>query len=69
MAWRRRWEGGSGLGTHVHRGRFMLLYQLNGHEFEQTLRDTEGPGSQAYCSPWGCKEPDMTEQVNNSKVW
>ena len=33
------------------------------------LRDTEGPGSQAYCSPWGCKEPDMTEQVNNSKVW
>ena len=44
-------------------------HQLNGHEFEQTLRHTEGPGSRVYCSPWGCKEPDMTEQVNNSKVW
>ena len=34
---------------------------LNGHEFEQTLRDSERQGSLACCSPWGCKELDMTE--------
>ena len=33
---------------------------LNGHEFEQTLRDGEGQGSLACCSPWGHKELDMT---------
>ena len=27
-------------------------HQLNGHEFEQTLGDTEGQGSLAWCSPW-----------------
>ena len=26
---------------------------LNGHEFKLTLRDTEGQGSLACCSPWG----------------
>ena len=25
----------------------------NGHEFEQTLGDSEGQGSPACCSPWG----------------
>ena len=35
--------------------------QLNGHEFEQTLGDSEGQGSLACFSPWGCKELDMTE--------
>ena len=39
-------------------------HQLNGHEFEQTPRDSEGQGSLACCSPWGRKELDMTEQVN-----
>ena len=33
---------------------------LNGHEFEQTLRDTEGQGSLVCCSPWGHRESDMT---------
>ena len=33
---------------------------LNGHEFEQTLGDSEGQGSLAFCSPWSCKELDMT---------
>ena len=28
-------------------------YQLNGHEFEQTLGDSEGQGSLACCSPLG----------------
>ena len=33
---------------------------INGHEFEQTLGDSEGQGSLAYHSPWGCKELDTT---------
>ena len=28
-------------------------HQLNEHEFEQTLRDSEGQGSLVCCSPWG----------------
>ena len=36
--------------------------QVNGLEFEQPLGDGEGQGSLACSSPWGCKEPDMTEQ-------
>ena len=35
-----------------------LHHQLNGHEFEQTLRDSEGQGSLACCSSWGRKELD-----------
>ena len=40
-------------------------HQLNRHEFEQTLRDSEGQGNLESCSPWGCKESDTTEQLNN----
>ena len=40
-------------------------HRFNGHEFEQTLRDSEEQGSLAFCSPWGCKELDMTQ---NSKT-
>ena len=36
-------------------------HQLNGHEFEKTLGVSEGQGSLACCSPWGCKELDTTE--------
>ena len=39
-------------------------HQLNGHEFEQALRDGEGQGSLTCCSPWGRKELDTTEQLN-----
>ena len=39
---------------------------LNGHEFEQALGDSEGKGSLACCSSWGCKKSDMTEQWNNN---
>ena len=35
-------------------------HQLNGHELEQTLRDSEGQGSLACYSPWGRKESDTT---------
>ena len=41
---------------------------LNGHEFEQTRGDGEGQGNLVCCSPWGCKELDMTEQPNNYNV-
>jgi len=37
-------------------------HQLDGHEFELALGVgmDRGPG---YCSPWGCKELDMTEHL------
>ena len=45
-------------------------HQLNGHEFEQALGDGEGQGTLGCCSPWVCKELDMTEQLNNKyKQW
>ena len=37
-------------------------HQLNGHKFDHTPGDSEGQGSLACCSPWGCRESDMTEQ-------
>ena len=40
-------------------------HQLAGHEFEQTLGDSERQGSLARCSPWGRKESDTTQQLNN----
>ena len=39
---------------------------LNGHEFEQALGGNEGKGSLACCSPWGHKELDTTERLNNN---
>ena len=36
-------------------------HRLNGYEFEQTPRNSEGQGSLAYCSPWGHKESDTPE--------
>ena len=36
-------------------------HQLSGHEFEQTLGESEGKGRLPCCSPWGCKQLDMTE--------
>ena len=35
-------------------------HRLDGHEFKQILGDSEGQGSLVCCSPWGCKESDMT---------
>ena len=40
---------------------------LNGRGFEQAPGDSEGQGSLACCSPWGCKELDTTEQLINNK--
>ena len=41
--------------------------KLDGHECEQALGVGDGQGHLAClacCSPWGCKELDMTEQLN-----
>ena len=46
-------------------------HQLNWHEFQQTPGDSKGQGSLACGSPWGCKELDTTERLNNKvyKSW
>ena len=33
------------------------------------LEDSEGQGSLACCSPWGHKDLDTTEQLNNNKAF
>ena len=40
-------------------------HRLNGHEFAQTPGDSEGQGSLACSSPWGRRESDTTEWLNN----
>ena len=37
---------------------------LNGHEFDRALGGGDGQGSLVCCSPWGCKELDVTERLN-----
>ena len=37
---------------------------LNGHEFAQLPGVSDGQGGLACCSPWRCKESDMTKQLN-----
>ena len=41
-------------------------HRLNGHEFQQALGDGEGQGCLTCCSPWGLKESDTTEWLNNA---
>ena len=36
------------------------------HEFEQALGVGDAQGSLVCCSPWGQKESDMTEQLNDN---
>ena len=40
----------------------------SGHECEQTLGGSDGQGSLVRCSPWGRKESDTTQQLNNGSV-
>ena len=39
-------------------------HQFGGHEFEQALGVGDGQKSLACYNSWGCKELDMTEQIN-----
>ena len=39
-------------------------HQFDGHEFEWTLEVGDGQGGLPCCNSWGCKESDMTEQLN-----
>ena len=39
-------------------------HRLNGHEFESTLGVGDGQGGLECYDSWGCKELDMTEQLN-----
>ena len=41
---------------------------LDGHEFEQAPGSGEWQGGLRCCSPWGRKEPDTTEWLNNSNT-
>ena len=42
-------------------------HRLSGHEFKQTIGDSEGQESLGWCSPWGCKESDTTSGLNNNQ--
>ena len=44
-------------------------HQLNGHESEQASGVGDGQGSLACCSPWGHKELDTIEQLNNNNLF
>ena len=46
--------------------RMRWYHCFNGHGFEQTPGDCEGQGSLLCCSPWGHKESDRTERLNNN---
>ena len=39
-------------------------HRLYRHELEQALGVGDGQGGLACCSPQGCKESDMIEQLN-----
>ena len=41
-------------------------HRLNGHALKQTSGDSGGQRSLACCSPWGHKELDTTEGLNNT---
>ena len=41
-------------------------HRLNGHELKQAPGDGEGQGSLVCCGPWGHKESNTPEGLNNS---
>ena len=61
--WERLKVGGEGTTVDEMAG---WHHWLNGHEFEQNQGDNEGQGSLMWFSPWGCKQLDMTEWLNNN---
>ena len=62
------WERLKAKGKESGRGQDDQITSLiHCNEFEQTLGDSEGQGSLAYCGPWGHRESDMTQQLNKQK--
>ena len=53
-------EGGRRKGQQRMRWLDNITLSMNG-EFEQALGVGDGQGGLVCCSPWGCKELDMTE--------
>ena len=53
-------------GFPVHFTNSQSLFKLNGHESEETLGDSGGQRSLVCCSSQGCKESEMTQQLNNT---
>ena len=45
-----------------------IITDYHGHEFEQAPGHGEGQENLACCNPWGRKESDMTEKLNNKSV-
>ena len=43
-------------------------HRFDGREFKQDPGDGDGQGSLACCRPWGLKESDMTERMNNGSA-
>ena len=43
-------------------------HRHNGHEFEKAPGGGEGQGSLVCCSPWGCKESDVSERLNKQQI-
>ena len=43
-------------------------HRLNGREFEQAPGNGEAQGSLACCGPWGHKELNKTERLNNNST-
>ena len=41
-------------------------HRLDGHGFEQVTGDGDGQGSLSCCNLQGCRELDMSEQVNKN---
>ena len=43
--------------------------RLSGHEFGQTMGDSEGQGSLMWHSPWSHREWDTADRLNNNKEY
>ena len=44
-------------------------HEINGHESEQTLGVGDEQESLVRCSPWGYKESDTTQRLNNNNYF
>ena len=65
----RHWERLKTKGEVGGRGRDgWMASRLSGRESEQTPGDSEGQGSLACYSPWGHKESDTIQWVNNNQL-